>query len=312
MNVVEQLKSLLHQAELYRSQGLFRESREMYANAARVIQSSDRVKNKTKLIQGIARKLKDIDADLSRVEKAGSSTEMTPELQDLVKRLFSFSKEKTRESAALEGAIALAKFGQYQRAIEEFNQLIKFDSFRVTAAKNIIRCYMAMQSIDRAVEHYRQWLLGGFPSTQLEKIRLFFETALKKNGAEVTLPCPEDVAATEDENDTPNDAEPRSELPDEDILDINSIEITFDREPIKGKQVEFDVSFQSGNVISILIPSNSEELITILEPDYRLNSVQFYSPIAIFSGTGIISAKNQITSGPRRGDYSVDIKVLSI
>ena len=66
----------------------------------------------------------------------------------------------------------------------------------------------------------------------------------------------------------------------------------------------------SENVISLLIPSKDKDLIEYFEVGATLNDVQYYSPIAMFSGTGIVSEKTKIESGPRRGDYNLDIKVI--
>jgi hypothetical protein len=75
--------------------------------------------------------------------------------------------------------------------------------------------------------------------------------------------------------------------------------------------VELNVSFQSGNVISLLISHADKDLIKLFNEGDTLKDVQFYSPIAMFEGSAIVCAKNQIESGPRRGDYSIDLKVVS-
>jgi len=76
--------------------------------------------------------------------------------------------------------------------------------------------------------------------------------------------------------------------------------------------VELDVSFQSGNVISLIVSSKDEHLIENLKVGVRLDDVHFYSPVAIFRGSGVVSAKTQIKSGPKKGDYSLDIKIESL
>jgi hypothetical protein len=87
--------------------------------------------------------------------------------------------------------------------------------------------------------------------------------------------------------------------------------ISFESGPKKGEVVELDVSFQTGNVISVLLSSREKELIESLSPGDKLNDMQFYSPIAIFQGTGVVNAKTAIKVGPRKGDFSIDIKVSS-
>jgi hypothetical protein len=80
----------------------------------------------------------------------------------------------------------------------------------------------------------------------------------------------------------------------------------------EGEQVELDVSFQSGNVISLIISSKDEALIENMKVGVKLEDVHFYSPVAIFRGSGIVSAMTQIKSGPKKGDYSLDIKIESL
>jgi hypothetical protein len=42
-----------------------------------------------------------------------------------------------------------------------------------------------------------------------------------------------------------------------------------------------------------------------------LKDLQFFSPIAMFNGSGTVSAKSQIKSGPKQGDFCLDIKITS-
>jgi len=98
---------------------------------------------------------------------------------------------------------------------------------------------------------------------------------------------------------------------EEEFLDISSIGILFHSGPGKGKVVEFDVNFQSENLLSLIISKKEEKLIEDLIVDVKLDDIQFYSPIAIFNGSGIVTAKSQIKSGPKRGDFCLDIKITS-
>ncbi|MES0445625.1 MAG: hypothetical protein ABUJ92_03695, partial [Desulfobacterales bacterium] len=95
------------------------------------------------------------------------------------------------------------------------------------------------------------------------------------------------------------------------VIDINGIGITIDSGSQKGEIVELDVSFQSRNVISLLISQRNKYLIENLEVGDTLNDIQFYSPIAMFTGSCVVSAISEIKSGPRQGDYSLDLKVQS-
>jgi hypothetical protein len=102
------------------------------------------------------------------------------------------------------------------------------------------------------------------------------------------------------------------ELPEEDeFLDINSVGIQLPSGPLKGRMVEFDVSFQTGNSINLIIASKESALLNELSKGTKLTDMQFFSPIAILNGSGVVTAKTQIKSGPKEGDYSLDITILT-
>lgn len=302
MDIKSRIKALIKEAELYRSQGLLNEAKGKYSNAAKLIQQMERLANKQDLLDGISKKIAALERDINKLEQAPVTREMSTKVQDLIKKLFSFSKEKDKDAAELEGAIALARFGQFDRALTEFNELIKIDSLRVDAAKNILRCHIASSSPDDAVAKYQHWFSSDiFPKQQLEKIRVFLQDILDRKGIDKTLPA--DTKPTEVQG---------VEIPEEELLDISLIEITLEQGPNKGTQVELDVNFQKGNMLSLIIQSKDIDLLESLEVGARLNNIQFSSSIAIFQGMGIVSSKTQIGTGPRNGDYMLDIEVQDV
>jgi tetratricopeptide (TPR) repeat protein len=302
MALKDQIKTLLQEADLYRNQGLLNEARAKYRNAAEVVKKNEQIKNRESLLAAIQKKIAGLEADKTRVEKGPSSPRLSAKAQDLIQKLFSFSDENDGEGKALEGAVALAKFGQFERALTELQKLLPNAQHRVEAAKNILNCHLSMADTDQAIAQYKDWLAGDlFDSDQLERLRAFLEDNLRKHGVKKSLPKAKAAEETKDLGRTT----------DEEFIDISSIGITFDSGPSKGNMVEFDVNFQSGNIISLIIPSKDKALIENLNTGYKLNDIQFYSPIAIFKGTGIVSSKTQIKSGPKQGDFCLDIKITS-
>jgi tetratricopeptide (TPR) repeat protein len=311
MDLKKKIKSFLQEAEIYRTQGLLNEAKEKYKNALAIIQENDRIKNKQSLLTAIAEKIRLLDSDNEVLERELESHELSGKAQDLIKKLFSFSDKKDKDEAALEGAIALAKFGQFDSALNDFNELVKRDSIRVIAAKNMIRCHLANNTLDQAVTKYQEWMgSDDFPDDQLETIRLYLEDILRKNGKESNLPLPSTVSETpvDSSEETHQNYEKEESV---EFLDITSIGINFDSGPAKGKMVEFDVNFQSGNMLSLIISNKDKELIEDLKAGVKLNNIQYYSPIAIFKGAGIVSSRTQIENGPKRGDFCLDIKIVN-
>lgn len=306
MDVGTKIKGLLKESELYRGQGLLVEAKDKLDRAAEIIQSISNLKNKDNLLKGIRARIKSVDMEIARVESATDAPTVEAETQELIKRLFSFSHKESAEARALDEAITLTKFGQYEKALEEFSALLEHDGVRLAAAKNIIRCHIATNTIDAGIEQFKGWLGDDlFSKDQLVKLRAFFKNILDKKGIDTPLPDLEEAKIVVEE------PEIEIEEQEEEILDINSIGLTFDSGPNKGDMVELDVSFQSGNVISVLITNRDKDLIGHLKVGDKLEQVQFYSPIAIFQGSGVIAAKTEIKVGPRKGDFSVDIKVSS-
>jgi tetratricopeptide (TPR) repeat protein len=314
MNIARKIKTLLQEAELYHSQGLLDEAMEKYNNATEIIQSNEQIKSRQNLIDNISKKILALKEDIKKIEKAPKRPEVSAKVQDLIKKMFSFSPDKDEDAKALDGAIALAKFGQFKRAILEFNELLKKDSLCVVAAKSMLRCHMALSSVDEAVAQYEQWLSDDiFSTNQLDKLRVFFESILTKEGIEKTLSrrkTPADNIESEMEMVVIDGVQVKvPEIEDYETLDINSIGITMDSGPQEGQVVEFKVRFQLGNVVSLLIPGRDKDLIENYKAGDVLNDIQYYSTVALFSASGIVISIKEIKVGPRRGDYCVDIKV---
>jgi tetratricopeptide (TPR) repeat protein len=308
MDIIKKLKSMLQEAELYRNQGLLNESQSKYDAAIKLAQTHPDLARHPNILAGIKKKMAMLTEHIQKVESADQTPEVDGRVQDLIKKLFAFPAESNDDATALEGALALAKFGQYSRAIEEFNQLIEKDTLQVVAAKNIVKCYIAQSAADEAVSQFEKWAAGSsFSSDQLEKIRIFANNVFEKENIPQRLERPKTTgAAGQAADDQAGD-----HIDEEDILDINSIGLTLTSGSGQGKSVELNVSFQSGNVISLLISSSEKELLQFLEVGVKLDDIQFYSPIAMFNGSGEVSGKSMIESGPRKGDYNLDIKVIT-
>ncbi len=179
MSIKEQIKSILQEAEIYRTQGLLNEAMIKYKIAAELIEKNVKIESGQALVDGITKKIELLKETISKYNDPDKTPKMPVEIQNLIKDKFSFSDDK--ESAVLEGAIALSKFGQFERAITEFSELLKNDSLRLVAAKNILRCYFATSSVDGALSQYEQWLKSGiFHAGQIEKIRLFLRESVKR------------------------------------------------------------------------------------------------------------------------------------
>jgi tetratricopeptide (TPR) repeat protein len=304
MSDKEKLKSLLKEASLYSSQGLFVEAKQKYKKILETIETSKQYRGDAKLLAALNTKIKELEKKREETLKDDTPPELTPEVQKLILRLFSFSKKK--DMAAIEGAVALAKFGQYEKAMDEFKRLMKEGNLPLVAAKNIMRCHQNLASINGAITEFEQWVSEeALSPDQLMNLRAFLLEILDKEGIQADLPQiavapPEEVAQPKP---------PKAPVDEEDIIDINLVSMKLSEGPRRGEVVEFDVTFQAGNTVSFTVPSDDEDLLEALKPGKRLSQMQCYSMLAVFNGSGVVSGKTRITSGPKRGDYTLDVTI---
>jgi len=300
MSDEDYIRSSVKEAELYRTQGLLDESRDKYKEVLGFIQKSPKYSSHKKLIEGVKGKILALEKDSVSKSDERATPMLSEDLQGLIKRLFSFSKDKN--ARAIEGAVALAKFGQHGLALKEFRKLLEDRTVPVVAAKNIIRCHLALMAPRAAIDEFGQWLSGDLLSrNELKSIRMFLVSVLDKKGMGSEVP---------EVMDGPSEG-PESVEKEEDIIDICSVRLKMEDGAGTGKMLEFDVTFQSGNVISLIISAKQKEVVQNLSVGIQLPDMEFYSPIAIFRGSGVVSGKTKIRSGPEKGAYMLDIKLDS-
>jgi len=118
---IDRLKSLTTEAETYRSQGLLEEAKEKYLELLEYVKSNDFFSVNKSLTDAIVNKIQLIEDELTEVELDVEIPNLSESIQNLINDLFSFSDNK--DIAAIEGSVALAKFGQFQKAFETFEKL---------------------------------------------------------------------------------------------------------------------------------------------------------------------------------------------
>ncbi len=306
------IKGILKQAELYQSQGLLKEAEQQLKKIETFIQTNERIKNKEKLLKAIAHKIRLLNEEVKKFEKESKKTETSPGVNKIIKNLFTTAfavsgDETDKKAAQLEGATALLKFGQFEGALVEFDKLLSSEEHSVVSAKNIIRCFLELDKVNSAVTRFFKWKSESFfTSEQLTDISSFTENLFEEKNLD------KDLLLSQAGIDNINDNMDCFEKEYEEFIDISSIGISFSEDAITSEDIELDVSFQTGNVISIIISSKDHQVIDKLKVGVKLDNVQYYSPVAIFKGSGTVSAKTKIQSGPKKGDYSLDIKVESM
>jgi len=131
---IERIKSLITEAEIYKSQGLLEEAKEKYLELLEFVKNHELFSINKSLIDSIVNKLKLIEDEMVKIDQDVETPTLSEEIQNLISRLFSFSDNK--DIAAVEGAVALAKFGQFESALEQFQRLIN-EGIRIDPNQNI-------------------------------------------------------------------------------------------------------------------------------------------------------------------------------
>ncbi|WP_027359524.1 tetratricopeptide repeat protein [Desulforegula conservatrix] len=308
MDIKEKITALVGEAKIYQSQGLLNEATELYYQIKDILNSSQ-IKGKEKLLEDVTKKIQMLGNRAAKFEASASQPEISSKAQELIKKLFTRSESSDSEQVALEEAIIIAKFGQFDQAIEDFTNLLGNEKVKLEAAKNILKCYIEIEAVSKATDRFHQWQQEDlFNADQLKKLRSFFENLVHKRGGATGVEEP----AEETEAEEAAVSEEESLLDEDDMIDISSVGIIVESGPAKGKQIELDVSFQSGNMISLILSSKDKQLIESFSVGQKLNELHFYSPIAIFKSSGVVSAKTKISSGPKQGDYCLDIEIKSL
>ncbi|MBW1768380.1 MAG: hypothetical protein JRJ02_11035 [Deltaproteobacteria bacterium] len=302
MSDKELIISLIKQAEVYRIQGLLINAKEKYLEVLKMIEDHESYSKDMKLINGLKNKIQTVEHTLAEIDQAPEAPELSQEVQDLINKLFTFSQNK--DIGQIEGAVALAKFGQYERAVSEFQRLIGEGILPLMAAKNMLKCHLTLSSPDAAIDQFKKWVSDSlFSNVDLNSLRAFLENSLEREGIKADLP--QVVKATPGEGKTKEEEE-EEEKKD---LELSSVSVKLEKGSRKGELVEFDVTFQSGNTISTIISANEKDLVDAFESGLQLTEIQCYSSLAVFNTTGTVSKKDKIPSGPKRGDYTLDIKI---
>jgi len=305
MDTVGRINSLLKEADVYQNQGLLVQSKEKYKSILETIKSSENLEGKEDLINTVQDKIHKVREAIADVDSAPDTIQLSDEVQGLITKLFSFSHNK--ESAAVEGAVALATFGQYEKALDEFRKLLSEGILPLTAAKNMLRCHLSLGQPEEAVTQFQEWITHNtFSVAELNKLRDFLQLILERDGFQAILPKIDVTSLVEESS-----VDIQEDVFEEDIFGIISVRIIFDDGFKAYPMRDFDVVFQFGNAITFEVNAMDKALLDFFEPGVLLSRVQCYADFFLFNAKGIISEKRKITTGPKQGLYSIVLTLES-
>ncbi|MFC1859430.1 tetratricopeptide repeat protein [Thermodesulfobacteriota bacterium] len=300
MDVKSQIRLRLKEAQIYQTHGLFGEAKTFYREAVELIRNNPDLANRQKLLGHIAKLLKKLNSEAEKIRASETSPELTELQHQVVKEEAFVSKDGKTDAATFQVAATLLGFGQFNKALHEFNSLLKSTSFRVPAAKNILRCQVAVASTDKAVKQYSNWLQNDrFPPEEIATLRSLLLGILKRKGIEAKLP--------ELSVEVPDSSFEKTK---EDFSDIISVMMSVVDSSQNTRTLDFDVSSQSGGVISVIVPREEDVLIDRLNVGSMLEEIRFFTPEAMFSDDCTVTSKTRINSGPKSGDWAIVMRLL--
>lgn len=295
MELKQKIYSINKEASLYYSQGMFEEALLKYKTLLKIISSYKGIKNREDIESKIREKIVKINQKLDYYDSEGLFTNVSDDKKEIIKKLFTDVKDDPQYKK-FEEALTLAKFGQFNDSIKEMTPFLKNNDLKKDAARNIIKCYEAMGEVEKIISIVNKWK---------------DENIFSKKEAD-QLVSSSKASALIDETDSGadfiNDKKDAEHFSPE-IMEIDSVGIKLTGNGADSEPVELDVSFQTGNHLSLIISSKEKRIIDNLDVGVKLSDMCFYSPIAVFKSTGIVLSKHQISSGPKKGDWCLDIEI---
>jgi len=95
IDLEKQMKTLLQEAEVYKSQGLLSEAKAAFGSVAQLIQENEQFAHKTGLLEEVSKVMNAVDDDLGRIKKAAASPTISAEEQAVIRKLLSLSSHIT-------------------------------------------------------------------------------------------------------------------------------------------------------------------------------------------------------------------------
>jgi tetratricopeptide (TPR) repeat protein len=189
MDIKSKVKSLIKEADLYRSQGLLAESKGIFEDVLNIIRSRLSPQDGENFLSAISTKIEALEKEIIRVEKKVLSPDMSKESQDLITKMFTAEEGEDQNKSALEGAKALIKFGQFDRAKDELQKLLQIDVLRTEAAKQILNCFFLEFKYDDALGQYEEWRRDPqFSKQQINTLENFITNTFKTKDIDKKLP----------------------------------------------------------------------------------------------------------------------------
>ena len=300
MKFGDRIQLRIKEASVYLAHGLFTEAMQHYQRTLTMLEPVENTPIKRKLTAHIKDRMQLIQTEAAKVSALEKSPQLSDRQQQAVRRSIESDEEQRGEKADFQIAATLMGFGQFNKALAGFHALLKSPELRITSAKNILRCLIAVGSTGMAARQYHQWLENEeIPAEDLEELRIFLEGIFRRKGSEEKLARP---AVGEDAEKIAADGD--------DPFDVMAVMLPIQSENLQADPPAFDVTSQSSGLVSFIVPAAEKAVVAHLKPGARIQNVNFFTPEALFSEDCVVSTRLRIDEGRRRGDFSVTMRLL--
>lgn len=299
MKFADQIQLRIKEASVYQAHGLFSEAMQHYRGTLAMLDPVQDTPVKRKLTAYIEEQLRKIQTEADRVGALEKSPQLSDRQQQVVQHTVGSEKDQNSGEAGFQVAATLMGFGQFNKALSGFHALLTKPALRVRAAKNILRCLIAVGSTAMAARQYHQWLENEeIPEEDLDGIRAFLEGILRRKGSDETLARP---SAKEPTGQSP--------LEDGDPFDIMAVMFPVEPGDENDDPPAFDVTSQSSGFVSLIVPAAEKSVVSRLRPGAGIRKVSFFTPDALFFEDCVVSTRLRIDEGRRKGDFSVTMRL---
>lgn len=299
MDPTAEIEKRFKEAEIYRSHGLLKESKDVYEQIADLVEQLQPGERKQGFEDSIAEGKRLLKDEFEEVKELTQKARVSSKAQDVMKDLFSYPAGESAEKSDLEGALSLMSFGQYERALEELRRLFKEEPLRFKAAENILQCHLELGSADHALAEYQNWRTGDvFSEDEIEKLSAAFEGSLREKGINKSIEQLWSGAKIRVDQDLQIE-----------ILDFIFIEITIEEGPLKDQAIDIDVNWQTDRLIRILVPDSRVDLLEQVYTGAKLRRVRYFSSHAFLNGAATVVSKRPIPGDFEETSYVVDLRM---
>jgi tetratricopeptide (TPR) repeat protein len=150
------IANMLKAAELYRKQGLLEETVQQYQSIEKLIHKKKKVKNKDSLLKTISDEIESVNREIE-LHLKDKVPKVSSKARGLMQTMFSLDDPEVKGSVLFGEAITLAKFGQYEAAMEAFEKLFAYSHLRVDAAKKMLEQCLAHKGKAETIKLIHDW-----------------------------------------------------------------------------------------------------------------------------------------------------------